>query len=217
MTMKAPQKLLIMGDSYSTFEGYIPEGFAPYYTKADIKQVGITDVEQTWWRRLCREYDVELLRNDSWSGSTVCYTAYNSRDCSADSSFIKRLRDLIAEGFFSEDGPDTVIVFGGTNDSWADAPIGELMTDGVTEADLFSVLPAFCHLSKTISELPGVKQTLFVINTGLKPAITEGIKAAAALYGAESVALTEVDRINGHPGIKGMEDIFLGVKQIMSN
>ena len=70
---------LIIGDSYSTFKGYIPEGYAPYYTN----EPGNTDVrrvEETWWHQLQAETDCRILLNNSWSGSTICYTGYNDVD-----------------------------------------------------------------------------------------------------------------------------------------
>jgi hypothetical protein len=71
---------LIIGDSYSTFKGYIPEGYAPYYTN----EPGNTDVrrvEETWWHQLQAETDCRILLNNSWSGSTICHTGYDGVDC----------------------------------------------------------------------------------------------------------------------------------------
>ena len=50
--------ILIMGDSYSTYEGMIPKGYATYYSKegrADpAYAVTKMNVEDTWWMRLIR-------------------------------------------------------------------------------------------------------------------------------------------------------------------
>ena len=112
------KNVLIFGDSYSTFEGYIPNGFAVYYSKTGSGETGIKNVEETWWYPLIKETDSRLLQNNSWSGSTICYTGYNG-DCSETSSFICRLNKLTDAGFFRENEINTVFVFGGTNDSWA--------------------------------------------------------------------------------------------------
>ena len=70
------RNILILGDSYSTFEGCIPEGYATYYPALDV-----TRAEQTWWSRVLRATGARLAQNNSWSGSTVCHTAYDGVDC----------------------------------------------------------------------------------------------------------------------------------------
>ena len=81
--------VIIFGDSYSTFNGYIPEGFATYYPLLDVNSV-----EETWWNRLREKTDFCLVQNNSWSGSTICHTGYGNSDCSKTSSFICRYRKL---------------------------------------------------------------------------------------------------------------------------
>ncbi len=40
--------LFILGDSYSTFEGYIPEGYAAWYINAGKPETDVTRLDQTW-------------------------------------------------------------------------------------------------------------------------------------------------------------------------
>lgn len=42
-------KIYILGDSYSTFEGCIPEGNASWYFRAPSDNTDVTDKKQTWW------------------------------------------------------------------------------------------------------------------------------------------------------------------------
>ena len=93
-------KVLIFGDSYSTFEGYIPEGYAFYYPPSLSTRPSLPDVNFTWWKALINETASTLILNNSWSGSTMGYTGYNGADTSKTSSFITRLRKLTLEGFF---------------------------------------------------------------------------------------------------------------------
>ena len=79
--------IMIFGDSYSTYEGYIPEGYAKYYSGHRTGEPDVFDVKNTWWGRLIDATDANLLQNNSWSGSTIGYTGYDNRDCSKDSSF----------------------------------------------------------------------------------------------------------------------------------
>lgn len=63
-------KISILGDSISTFNGYIPNGQPTYYPKP-----GMTNVEYTWWKKFMDATGTKLLKNDSWSGSTVTTNA----------------------------------------------------------------------------------------------------------------------------------------------
>ena len=103
-------------------------------------------VEQTWWGQIKEKTGATLVHNNSWSGSTIGYTGY-SGDCSKTSSFICRYEKLFDSGFFNENEIDTIFVFGGTNDAWADAPLGEIKYTDIKREDLFSVLPAICYLA----------------------------------------------------------------------
>ena len=147
---------LIFGDSYSTFKGHIPDGYASWYSeKADPERTDVTSVCETWWYQVMQKANLTLVHNNSWSGSPICYTGYNNSDCSESSSFIYRLRELIENGFFNKNRIDTVFVFGGTNDYfWSDKPIaGEDDT-------------AFAHAVETIGKWVCEKRkgkiTLFV-------------------------------------------------------
>jgi hypothetical protein len=105
-------------------------------------------------------------------------------------------------------------VFGGTNDSWSEAPLGELKFSGWEEKDLFSVLPAICYLAwKITHDLPNTK-VHFVINTDIKPIIQNALKTAAERFGANPIVLQNVDKQNGHPTKTGMTDIC---EQILAN
>ena len=198
--------VLILGDSYSTFEGYIPEGYACYYIPREKLETDVRKVEETWWHQVISETDSTLLLNDSWSGSTVCNTGY-SGDCSKTNSFICRLNKYIADGFFEKNRVDTVFVFGGTNDNWANAPIGDIKFDNITNEDLFCVLPAMSYFLKSLSDtLPNAK-IYCLINTDLKVDIADGYKQIAEHYAVKPICFENIDKMNGHPTIIGMKDI----------
>ena len=207
--------LLIIGDSYSTYKGYIPEGFAVYYSKEGRGDpefmVTKMEVEDTWWMRLINSTDANLVENNSWSGSTLCYTGYNG-DCSHTSSFIYRYRQLKERGFFEENKIDTVLVFGGTNDSWANAPLGELKYGDFEESDLFNVLPAFSYFMKTLKEDLPEARIVFIANCDIKEEIIDGARQAGEHYGVDVVALSGVTKEHGHPNVQGMKEIFEQVK-----
>ena len=205
--MAKKSKVVIFGDSYSTFDGWVPEGNAVYYAPGKRYSTDLEKVEQTWWHACARALDWDLVLNESWSGSTVCYTGWEGVDCSQTSSFIRRFRKLVAEDFFNKNAVDTVVVFGATNDSWSNAPLGEMKYSDWQEEDLYSVLPAVCYFAYSLKQhLPNAR-IVFLVNSPLKPEVMDGIVQAAAYYGVESLVLQDIDKQQGHPTIKGMATI----------
>ncbi len=205
------KNIMIFGDSYSTFARCIPEGYSAYYTgkrSAEEDQPDVPSAEHTWWGLLLKETGANLVLNDSWSGSTIGYTGYSGRDTSGTSSFLFRLDRLVKNGFFAKNEIDTVFVFGGTNDSWSDAPLGEEMTEGWKHEDLFNVLPAVhCFFKKLRDALPSAR-IYGICNSGIKGEIVNAIQNACKANGAKAIALTDaVDKKSGHPTVQGMIDI----------
>lgn len=201
------KNIFILGDSYSTFTGYIPEGNSIYYREGGREDNDVTKVNETWWYSLAEELELNIVLNDSWSGSTVCHTGYGGLDTSKTSSFLFRIDRLINEGFFEKNKIDTVFIFGGTNDSWANSPIGELTKDDFSNENLFRVLPAFSYLFATVKKTLPEANIIPIVNSELKSEVTDGIKAAAKLYGIECVSLHNIDKSKGHPTVKGMAEI----------
>lgn len=206
--------VLIIGDSYSTFKDYIPEGYAAYYGPEFHPESGVSEVTKTWWKQLIDKTESKLVLNCSWSGTTICHTGYNKSDC-CDRSFAARLDKLIANDFFEKNTIDTVLVFGGTNDNWAGSPVGELMFSDWKKDDLYSVLPAFCYVLKRLSDTVPEARVINIVNTELKPDITEGMVKTCEHYGVQCVRPSEINKVNGHPTAKGMEQICNEILNIL--
>lgn len=102
----AARRISVLGDSISTFQDYTPPS-GVYYAPSFGSVTGVASAEDCWWMRVIRAIGGELLRNDSWSGSTVCSQGAMPA-CSP--SRVKRLR--------GEDGrpPELVLVYTGLND-----------------------------------------------------------------------------------------------------
>lgn len=213
MWFEMQKSTLIFGDSYSTFYGLIPEGYA-YYYGGDRRENDVSKLEETWWHQLSKEADLNLVQNNSWSGSTIGYTGYNG-DCSKDSSFICRLHKLENEGFFSNNRIDTVFVFGGTNDSWSNAPLGEIKLDNFKREELFSVLPAICFFLKELRRILQNAEIYCLVNTDIKPEIMNCLNLASKEFGVTPVNFDFIDKQKGHPSIKGMCQIKDGVLKAM--
>lgn len=202
-------RFVIFGDSYSTHRDYIPKEYPHYYCnegRALDQPVTKMQMQQTWWGQMIDRTDATLVLNDSWSGSTIGYTGY-AGDCSTSSSFIYRYRKLVEKGFFAENEVDTIVVFGGTNDSWSNAPLGEAKYSDFREDELFSVLPAICYFMTVLKKKHPGTRVVFIGNCDIKQEIIDGMKHAAQLLSVDFVELHDIDKINGHPTVLGMTQI----------
>lgn len=201
-TLSAQQKLKvsILGDSYSTFYGYVTPAtnLCWYGVPGDIKENDVTKVEETWWHHLISEHGLLLERNNSYSGSTISNTGYNKIDYS-DRSFIARMDNL--------GNPDIILVFGGTNDSWAGVPIGNYQYSDWTKADLYNFRPAFCRLLDYLtSQYPRTK-IYNITNSELSDDVTNSMAEICRHYKITNILLHDIDKQWGHPSVKGMKDI----------
>ena len=207
-------RVMILGDSYSTFLGYIREGFDYWYSERVNTDNGVLSVSDTWWHKLMSRVSGEIVLNSSWSGTTVCHTGWRAEDCSH-KSFISRFDKLIEEGFFRENEIDTLFIFGGTNDSWADSPLGEVKFGGWTREELFSFSPAVCYLLFRVKEHLPKTRVIFIVNAGLKEEINRAVAAAAEYYGMETLYLPMMERNLNHPTAKGMTEIADAVEEYL--
>lgn len=91
--------LSILGDSISTFAGYIPSGNATWYPNGTV-----TNVTDTWWYKVMDALGMTLNVNNSWSGSRVTTT-----NGSESAGCMTRCQNLGTN-------PDVIIVYMGIND-----------------------------------------------------------------------------------------------------
>lgn len=188
----------ILGDSYSTYDNYVPDGHRVWYKDPCRSYSDITDVTQTWWHKYIKENGYKLDTNNSYSGSTICNTDYNGGDATA-FSFVTRHRDL--------GNPDIIFIFGGTNDAWAGVPIGETKYEGQTTEELFQFRPALAWLLKhTVDRYPNT-QIYFILNDSLGKAVPDAIHEICAHYSVPVIDLVDIDKMEGHPTVKGMQQI----------
>ncbi len=109
----AKTRVSIIGDSISTFEGWMPSGYAKFYPIANNPTV--ISAAQTYWYKLIYKYmsNAMLEKNIAWSGTVVARSTdetYLSTDHGAGHCFVERFRD---DGMGD---PDVILLHGGTND-----------------------------------------------------------------------------------------------------
>ena len=126
----------IMGDSISTFEGWIPidDGHNLNHRKRYPQANLFDDVRLTWWHMLITNLGAKLGVNDSWAGSMVSNTATtNSGDLGPDAcmSSVTRITNLGSNGT-----PDLIFFYGGTNDAARNVPMGTFDPSKFQQVDL---------------------------------------------------------------------------------
>ena len=149
-----PKKVSVIGDSISTFRGYIPYSYSTYYPRADGTFISVEDM---YWYQLIYKHmtNARLERNIAYSGSWV-----TKADTSKDTYFAKRFIDQNGVG-----DADIVIIHGGTNDWNKNAVdlvsgLGVRATSGPTDAQLQPLFAA-ADAAKTRAEVEALNDTTF--------------------------------------------------------
>ena len=193
-----PLRISILGDSYSTYEGSVPKANAVWYPAPPKARNGVDSPDRTWWGIAIRALGGKLEKNNSYSGATVCFTAYSGQDRSG-SSFISRVYDL--------GHPDMILVCGATNDSWAHSPIGAYQWEKWTNEDLYSFRPAMAKLCAELTTLYPQAKIAFLLNDVLSAEVNDSVHAICAHYGILCVDLKGIAKQENHPDAAGMRTI----------
>lgn len=110
LTLAGKTRVSIIGDSISTFGGWIPSGFSAYYPKS----TAVTAPQHTYWYKLIYNYmsNATFDKNIAWSGSVVARSTDSSLtgSAAAKNCFIERFIN------YGMGNPDVIIFYGGTND-----------------------------------------------------------------------------------------------------
>ena len=189
------KKVSILGDSYSTFQGVGPSHYAPFYPN---DRNDVTEVEQTWWSLYIKAKGYQLEKNNSWGGTTICGTGYGRMNVSRN-NFIARVDSL--------GHPDIIFVFGGTNDAWANSPIGEYQYSDWTQDDCMNFRPALACLLDMLQKRYPNATVYCLLNSELREPINESMREVCKHYNVQLIELHDIDKQNGHPSISGMKAI----------
>ena len=198
---QAKPSVAIFGDSYSTFEGYLtPDTMETWYflNRNDPQRTDVKSVRQTWWWQVVKQMGWKLEVNNSWSGSTICNTGYNDADYTH-RSFMTRHSSL--------GRPDVILLFGGTNDSWCGAPIGEFKYADWKRADLYTFRPALAYLLEHMQDRYPTAKIYFILNSDLKEVVNTSVADICKHYNVPVIRLHDIDKSSGHPNQKGMKQI----------
>ena len=107
----------VVGDSISTLSGMIPEGYALYYEPSTMLSAGITGADDTWWGQIIKRLGGRLLKNNSWSGSTV---SFHDEFTPGSFAYLDERMSLLGDGCVK---PDVIMIYMGVNDWASGTPI----------------------------------------------------------------------------------------------
>lgn len=188
----------ILGDSFSTFEGFVtPESNDVWYKLPPNNYIDVTDVSQMWWSRIQNTMNWKLERNNSFSGSVLCN--YDTTNYYGPHSFIRRADDL--------GNPDVVFVFGGTNDLWQNAPLGDFQYEDWTDEDLCFFRPGLAFLCQKLKITYPAATICFMIDMQLGQEIVDSFHTIIAHYQVNYIDLYGIDKDWDHPTVFGMKSI----------
>ena len=108
----------VLGDSISTYEGYIPPNYKVYYDEDRQKINGLTSVYDTWWAKVNQYLKAYLCVNNSFSGSKVS-GEFPSASSEKRASALHKM----------EHYPDVILVYMGTNDFGFGVPVETFAKD----------------------------------------------------------------------------------------
>lgn len=96
----------VFGDSISSFEGILPEGWRVFYEGDQLELTGVKTPADTWWGQVIEHFGGELLANAAWSGCVVEGTEFPV------GASPKRIAALEKDGRM----PDDILIHIGIND-----------------------------------------------------------------------------------------------------
>jgi hypothetical protein len=193
---QGPKRVSILGDSYSTFQGYLKPDTNEiwYFANAhDTLRTDVETVDDTWWHQLIADNSYTLERNNSYSGSTICYRGYRGEDYKL-RSFVNRMDNL--------GNPDLILVFGATNDCWAKVPEGR-----DSDSDMYTFRPAMAVLLQSLPKLYPNAEIRFILNDIIDGDIRDAVIQLCERYGIECIRLKNISKRQGHPDKAGMKEI----------
>ena len=188
------KKLSIIGDSIDTFNqaGYKIDGYNMYYPA-----LGVTDVNQTWWKKVMDNSGMTMEVNASWSGSRVTDTDDHNPQYP---DFYDRVSVI--------GSPDVIFVTLGTNDSSNSVALGDY--------DFTTIYTSLSESTFRTAYIKGIKalQALYpsaeivCISEMMGEQYRESIEYIAKRLSVKYIDASDYIGSSGvHPGITGMSQI----------
>ena len=187
----AGKSFTIIGDSISTYQGYIPAGFAAFYP---YPTSDVIDVNRTWWMQVINKVGGSLFLNNSYSGTCVADSSTNATEN------LSRLK----YGILSGQAADVIIIYMGSNDCASKYVTLDAFTKGYKKMldNLQTIAPNSEIILCTLATSP------FYTNEN-RISYNEVIENYGNQYNLQVIDLTTVNLSNhlvdsAHPNTSGM-------------
>ena len=207
----------VLGDSFSSLVGTVDPETNDVWTS--YGNVGVTSPEQMWWHKVATEMGWVLDKNNSFSGSLVCnFSDFDGGDHYAPNSFIRRMNNL--------GNPDVIFVFGGTNDIYKKASLGDYVYADWTEDQLCTFRPAMAYMLANLKvSYPRAKiyflvdMELCINDTTIEPetrqAYLDSMHRIANHYNVDCIDIYDIHKVYWHPDGEGQEGIARQVLEML--
>ena len=191
----AGKTVSILGDSGSTYKGYVPDGYACFYPTSTSD---FGDVNQTWWMQTINKLGMKLLKNNSWGGTCVSTTTGTSATTNDN-----RLKEIL----LGSEAPDILIIFMGANDAGSNINMATFESSYKLMMDKIKVLCPNTEIYIMTLASNGL------YNDTTKEKYNEVIRSCAKEYQATIIELSTLyDQSqyknyaidSGHPNLAGM-------------
>ena len=201
----------VLGDSYSTFEGYVtPETNDVWYCLPPDNYIDVTSVEEMWWHQVAVEKGWTLEQNNSFSGSLISnFLDFNGGVYYSPHSFLRRMDDI--------GDPNVIFVFGGTNDVWDEAPLGDFVYGNWTEEQLCTFRPALAYMFEHLKATYPKAKVYFMLDKHLGEgqdihqehceSFRSSVHEIARHCGITCIDLEDIHKSWNHPDKKGQASI----------
>ena len=218
----------VLGDSISTLGGYSEPKDAAYYELYYKMESGVLTPADTWWGQVVEALGGHVLRNNSISGSTVCW--HPSYEIPSYGCSDERTSALDKDGV----QPDVIMVFLGTNDWGSGIPVVSTSTLKKEEENLALFGDAYRKMLERLKEnYPSAEVWCLTLPISTCSAVEgftfpyyyggrhiaeycDAIENTAKSYGCRVIDLYRYgvphDTMDGfHPNAKGMKTLAGGV------
>lgn len=147
----------VLGDSISTFENCVPQGYKVFYEGERKKINGLKSVDDMWWSGVLKEMKAKLCVNNSYSGSRVSGMGFPAANS------LVRIENLRT----AENIPDVILAYIGFNDFG----YGVRIERRGLEDDFFSFEYTYDIMLKRMKEM--YPDTVIVCGTIMKSRLKE--------------------------------------------
>ena len=199
----------VLGDSFTSYEGTVDPD--TNYIWPSFVNIGVTP-DDMWFNKVADRTGWHLEKNNSFSGShlTNIYDYAPDGVTYSKASYINRMDNL--------GNPNVIFIFGGTNDIYHRAPVGEYVYKNWTNEQLCTLRPALAYMFHNMKKLYPKAKIYFMLDMELcindasiedefRQDYIESIHNITAHYKVRCIDISGIQKSWWHPNAQGQETI----------